>query len=170
MGTTGGSTTGHEVVQGSSDLAGIVGGAGRSGLVAVTDGDADSWLGQHQTLVTQASSVSIVSLGEQVRSTTADTAGGPAIPDVRGVSNAGDIATLGRHVTEAISNFEAQGLTPVVVLDAVEPLVEATGLEATFRVIHLLSARARGANGRLVTVLPDTLDENAAETLATLAG
>jgi hypothetical protein len=135
----------------------------------VVDGDADTWLRSHRRLAENAQGIAVVSLGEQVRSTT--TASGPTnpLPDVRGVANAGDLANLGRHVTETIADFEAQGLTPVVVVDAVEALIDATSLEATFRVVHLLSARTRRADGRVVTVLPETLPREAIDTLGALA-
>lgn len=170
MGMAGECKPEHVVLRDGAELATALGGAGgRNGLVAVVDGDAETWLGQNRQLTADASALGVVSIGESVRSTTVEQPGGAAIPDVSGLSNASDIATLGRLVSEYVDAYSAQGSTPVVLFDATDELVDAVGLETTFRVLHLLSARVTAANGRLVTVLPDTMNRDDANTLAALA-
>lgn len=170
MGMAGECTPGHVAIRDRTDLGGAVGGvAGSNGIVAVVDGNAESWLGENRDLTTTSNAVSIVSLGESVRSTTVDAGTTTPLPDVKGVQDVDDLAALGRHVTETVSMYDEQGLTPIIVFDAVDELVDTVGLEATFRVIHLLSARARSTGGRLVTILPESMPRSDANTIAALA-
>lgn len=173
MGMAGECTPDHEVVRDRSELAATLGGVGgRQGLVAVVGDDAGAWLGTHGPVKEHADEIGVVSLGEQLRSTTAGTANAGStapIPDVVGVPDADNLAQVGRTVMDFIERYTEQGVDPVVVVDAVEELVDAVGLEATFRVLHLLSARAEMADGRMVTVIPDSLQADQAETLAALA-
>lgn len=162
---------GHEVVRDPADLASALGGAGgQRGVVAVIDGEAESWLDEHGGIVANAGPVGVVSLGDTVRSTSTDTgSSGRPLLHVSGVDDPADVSALGRAVAEHVRTSTARGHAPVVVFDAVEPVVEAAGLEATFRLIHLLSALSAREGGRLVTVVPPSLDRDAADTLAALA-
>lgn len=171
MGMAGECTPGHVVIRDREALADALGGAaGTNGLVAVVDEDAESWLGDHHQLTATTDSVGIVSIGERVRSTAAASPQQTAtLPDVSGVSDASEIGEIGRLTADYISKFADQGATPVVVFDAVDAVVDAAGVEATFRVLHLLGARTTGVGGRLVTVLPESLQRDEAETLAALA-
>lgn len=170
MGMTGGCTPGHVVVRDATELTGsVAAGGGRTGLVAVVDGDADAWLGSNRTVVGDADAVGVVSLGESVRSTATEAGQEMSIPELTGIPDVGDLAALGRVVSDTLASYESRGLTPVVVFDAVETLLEATSLEATFRVLHLVSARTRLAGGSVVTVLPETMRQDAVDTLSALA-
>jgi|GEM_PF-3220120 len=170
MGMTGECAPRHTVVRDRMDLSSVLGGAGdRTGLVAVVGGDAEEWLESFGHLVRTANSVGIVSLGESVRSTTVETGGDTPLPQLSGIADPGDVGALGKTVAHHVSTYRSQGLTPVVLVDAVDELVDAAGLEVAFRVLHLLSAHANAAGGRLVTVLPETMDRQAADTLAALA-
>lgn len=170
MGMAGECTPGHVVVRNRTALADALGGAGgRHGLVAVVGDDAEAWLGRHRGLVQGASDVGVVSIGESVRSTTAATGTEATVPEVTGVSDATDLAMLGSAVSDYVERFAEQGSRPTIVVDAVDDLVEANGLETTFRALHLLSSRVAAEDGRLLTVLPDSLRQDQAETLAALA-
>lgn len=170
MGMAGECTPGHVMVEDRTELTGALGGApGRQGLVAVVSGGAESWLGENRLLVEQADAVGVVSVGESVRSTAVDSAGGAPLPHVSGIPDPGDLSTLGRTVSDHLTSFSEQGHTPVVVIDAIDDLVAAAGLEATFRMLHLLGARVEAEGGRVVTVLPDSLQRDEADTIAALA-
>lgn len=170
MGMTGECARGHAVVRDRMDLASVLGGAGdRTGLVAVVGGGAEAWLDEFGQHVGNASSVGIVSLGESVRSTTVELGSDTPLPQLAGIANPSDVGALGKTVADQVSTYRSQGLTPVVLVDAVEELVDAAGLEVAFRVLHLFAAHTSRAGGRLVTVLPETMDRQTADTLAVLA-
>lgn len=170
MGMAGECSAGHVVVQESAAVRRALADAGgRRGLVAVVDGGAEDWLGAHRPLVQESDAVSIVSVGEEVRSTMVDTGSTAPLPQVTGVPDSGALAELGRQTTDYVATVTDQGLEPVVVFDAVGAMVDAAGLESTFRLLHLLGARVRTAGGSMVTVIPSSLSRSDAETLAALA-
>lgn len=171
MGMAGKCTPGHVMVEDRTEVAAALGGAaGRRGLVAIVNDGAESWLGENRMLVENADAVGVVSVGESVRSTAAtDSGSGAPLPHVTGVPEGADLATLGRTVAEQLASYAEQGYTPDVVFAAVGDLVETAGLEATFRMLHLLGARVEADGGRVVTVIPDTLQRDKADTLTALA-
>lgn len=170
MGMAGECKPGHVMVRDRTELTGALGGApGKQGLVAIVNGGAESWLGENRMLVEQADSVGVVSVGESVRSTAVDSGGGAPLPHVSGVPDPTDLSTLGQTVTDHLASLSERGQTPVVVIDAIDELVESAGLESTFRMLHLLGARVESEGGRVVTVLPESLQRDKADTIAALA-
>ncbi|WP_251341397.1 DUF835 domain-containing protein [Haloplanus halophilus] len=88
---------------------------------------------------------------------------------VTAMSDPGNLQRLGTAVTLYLDDWADTGRETLVYVDALDPFVEAGGLESTFQFLHLLEQTVAGTDATLVVRAdPSTADERTIDTLRPL--